>query len=119
MSGQAEDRRQADRTERALAFDVLELDGGYVVAWCSNPDGTTALWLVAPDEAPPGAPHTERGCACRTCAPHEDLGALPPEYRVRGFRCAAIAISTGQRCRSTVRHAGGFCGAHRREGQNR
>lgn len=113
MSDLDDELRAADRRERfALPYDVLPLADGYAAAWCVDPDGSTSLWVISPHGADPGR-HSERGCSCRSCAPHERLGALPDEYRPRGgFRCTAIAATTGRRCRNGSRTPDGLCRVH-------
>ena len=55
---------------RTVAMDperTITLDAGWRATTCIDHDGNESLWLVSP------TPQLLSGCACRACAPHDQL----------------------------------------------
>lgn len=58
------------RDPRILAIDLartIHLGGGWRATVAIDPDGDETCWLVSP------TPQLLTGCACRACAPHDQL----------------------------------------------
>lgn len=58
------------RQPLTLAIDpnrTIPLGDGWRATVCLDPDGNETLWLASPD------PDLLAGCACRACAPHDQL----------------------------------------------
>lgn len=84
-----------------------DLDHGWRLALVQHP-GAPWMWLLSPTDG-------EVGCACRECAPHEQLGPLPAKYAEQvgaAPRCGR-ATRSGSPCRRTVRKYGAACAQHR------
>jgi len=87
------------------------LAGGWHAALAVHPDGQTRPWLLDPDTGDvDGEGHG--GCAEVCCAPHERLGRLPVDIRVRIHQCAAIIRSTRRQCRRPAPLGERFCAQH-------
>lgn len=60
---------------RTLSIDparTIPLEDGWRAGVCVDPEGNETCWLVSP------TPELLAGCACRTCAPHDQLDAITP-----------------------------------------
>jgi hypothetical protein len=67
-------------TPRRLAIDparTIPLDNGWRATVAIDPDGNETLWLASP------TPQLLAGCACRTCAPHDQLTTTPTTRTTR------------------------------------
>lgn len=56
--------------QRNLSIDPVRtamLAAGWRAAVCVDIDGNEECWLVSPD------PEHRHGCACRVCAPHDQI----------------------------------------------
>lgn len=63
---------------RTLAIDphrTTTLGCGWRAAVCVDEDGKETCWLVSP------TPHQLTGCACRSCAPHDQVPAASETRR--------------------------------------
>ena len=56
------------KTARVDASRTADLTGRWAAAVCVTKDGEESLWLLSPDN------DAAMGCACSTCAPHDQLG---------------------------------------------
>lgn len=69
-------------------------------------DGSRWPWVAAYGTGRP------TGCCCAGCAPHEQLGPMPREWKLRaGLGCVGRTRS-GRPCRNTIERPGGLCPAH-------
>jgi hypothetical protein len=84
----------------------MSLDAGWAAAECVGPDGAVSLWLISPDGC------EDNGCACTSCAPHDQRGSLPRSIKQRvGLTCQGVNLA-GVRCSHTVRPGQDFCHFH-------
>ena len=83
----------------------------YIAVVTVDPEGGTLLWLAHRDQI--GTPDQQLGCACPTCAPHEQL---PGHTRARCSPPPQCGHPTraGTPCRSHVKRRGDTCNQHRR-----
>lgn len=83
----------------------------YLAAVTVDPDGNTTMWVARRDQI--DAPDQQLGCACPTCAPHEQLPG------VKRQRCSPIPrcgqpTRAGHPCQAYVKRHGDTCAHHRR-----
>lgn len=100
--------RPVPRASQALTLDESDMGHGWVAVEAIMGDGSTAFWLVDPDQ-PPG------GVWNANLAPHEQTGPLPQGWTRRvGLTCGAISPHTGKPCRNSVKadSASGYCSRH-------
>jgi hypothetical protein len=89
-----------DYNGRSIPDVVVHLTRGLHPAECVNVDGTVGLWLLV-DGCTCGP--EDPGCDCADCAPHEQVGWLSAEVRLRmGLRCPWVNPRSGKQCRASV-----------------
>lgn len=101
-------RQDRRRDSSPIASETCLHDpGGLHACWVVRDDGSWWPWLLSPA----GCDHNpcRCGCACRHCAPHEQLGYYP----LFGLDLCGEPTTTGEPCRRWVGCADP-CWQHRR-----
>lgn len=92
----------------ALVHTFTPLPGGCGLAETIDSDGRLGIWLVTPENGPPGSAES---------ADHERIGRLPFRWRAKvaaaALRCGA-PTRCGRPCRRPVAALGEHCHQHRK-----
>lgn len=92
--------------QHTLPAYVAPLADGWEISECVDADGTMTFWILSPEDS------HDHGNASKMSAPHEQVGALPREWKRRlGLTCGAKTRS-GASCKTVVRTYGLHCSQH-------
>jgi hypothetical protein len=100
---------------RNLVSEWVCLDNGDFLALTVTSDGSWRPWVMR--DLPEDPDPCDNGCWDRCCAPHDQLGKLPAEFRERLVPLCGRPTKKGRPCRIPVSRPGATCELH--EGQPR